>query len=306
MAYHASPLLLLLGGCIGITSGFYGIGGGWLSTPILNILGLPMPYAIGTSLVYIVSNSILGTFMHKKLKNINYVLGLTIGFSSIFGVYMGKTFISYIGKSANADMILRYIYVVFLFLLSLYILFENKFKVVPKSTKKKALSPLLHIKISDNSTLHISFWELFFIGILVGFISSIMGIGGGFLLLPILIYIMKIPVKLAVGTSLLRTLITGLSGGTLYILDKQVDYLSAIFLTLGTIFGVILGASATKHIDSKKLKFLFGLTILSAGTAIVFKQLHFDTISKYFILTVSLFSAFIIIYMAYIKKKKHI
>ena len=302
MTYHASPLLLLLGFCIGITSGFYGVGGGWLSTPILNILGLPMPYAIGTSLVYIISNSILGTFMHNKLKNVKYVLGLTIGFSSILGVFMGKTFISYIGKSANADILLRYIYIVFLFAMSSYILFEKKFKFLPKSKKKKSLSPLLHIKITDNSTLKISFWKLFFIGMLVGLVSSIMGIGGGFLLVPVLIYIIRIPVKLAVGTNLVAILVTGISGGTLYMLDKKVDYLSVVYLVLGTIIGVTLGVSATKHVDSEKLKFLFGLTVLSAGISVIFKQLQFDIISKYFILFIALFSAFIIIYMAYINR----
>ncbi len=297
-------LFMLIGFCAGTTSGFYGMGGGWLVTPILNVIGFPMPYAIGTSLVYIVINSIVGTLRHKKFKNVNYLLGLLIGVNSIIGVLIGKSLISYMKKAGNVDVVVRYIYIIFLLSVSLYMLFERKIKSKKLKRKsgrvKRELPPVIKIKV-EGKIRKISIWKLLITGILLGMLSSMMGIGGGFLLVPIYIYLIRVPVKVAVGTSLFTTLITSISGSVAYIFAGWVNWFSLIFLVATTIIGVFIGTSATHRVSSERLKLLFALTILGACVSVIFKQLNFNLYSKITIFTIAALSPLIIIYFGFIR-----
>ncbi len=305
--FSVSPVLLLvLGFSAGLMSGFYGIGGGWLVTPILNLAGLPMPYAIGTSLVYIIVNSTLGTIKHSKYKNVIYSLSLTIGIASILGVMLGKNLIFYLEKLNIADTVIRYIYIFFLLFESIYMLIEKKLKF-NSNTKdnkiKKIFPPIIKVKV-NNDILKISFWKVLIIGILIGFLSSTMGVGGGFVLLPILIYIIKIPVNLAVGTSIFTTLITSLSGSVVYIMANHVDWRSLFFMIITTILGTTLGVNATQRVNSENLKFLFAIMVFFAAVSVFFKQISLNLLSNITIFSIAIFSSFIIIYIAYIRNRK--
>ncbi len=298
-----SPLLLLiLGFCVGTISSFYGIGGGWLATPILNIIGLPMPYAIGTSLVYIISNTILGTIKHGKFQNVNYLLGILVGVSSIFGVILGKSLITYLEGLGTVDTIVRYIYIFFLLFVGIYMAFEKKikFKTIRNKKKSKILPPVITINTSRNKSIKVSFWVILIIGFLMGLMSSIMGIGG-VVLLPVFIYIIKIPVKLAVGTTLFTIMVISMFSGTAYIIAKRVDWLSVIFMFIATIIGTSLGANATRKVDSEELKVLYAITILFGSISVIFKQLNLNLISNILIFSTAGLSTFVIIYMAYIR-----
>jgi uncharacterized membrane protein YfcA len=122
-SFHLSPALLLLAGfCVGTMSSFFGVGGGWLITPILHILGLPTPYAIGTSLVYIVITSVLGTVRHRKLKNVNFLIGIIIGLSSIGGILIGRQLILFLEPHGSVDTLVRILYMVFLSGTGIYML----------------------------------------------------------------------------------------------------------------------------------------------------------------------------------------
>ncbi len=303
MEFRYNPILLLiLGFCAGITSGFYGIGGGWLVTPVLNILGFPMPYAIGTSLVYIIITSTLGTIKHRKLKNVNYLLGSIIGVTAILGAISGKEFIFYLEKLGNVDTVIRIAYIVFLIIIGSYMMFENKLKKLKKDyPKKEVLPPFVVIRIDGQENIKISLWKLLFTGFFAGGTSSTLGVGGGVVLLPILIYIVKIPVTLAIGTSLFTIMIASLSGGIAYILSNRVVWQSLIYMVIATIISVSLGATATKKVNPHKIKILFAITVLCGSLAILFKQLHFHLISNIVIFVVAIFSSLVIIFLSYIK-----
>lgn len=302
--FGVSPILLLiLGFCAGITSGFYGIGGGWIVTPVLNILGLPMPYAIGTSLIYIIVASTFGSIKHRKLKNVNYISGAIIGVFAILGVLGGSELILYLEELGNVDTIVRIVYMVFLSAVGGYMMLEKKIKFNFKIKRNKHLTKrFFDIKISGDK--YVSFVLLIFIGFLIGILNSTMGIGGGFVLLPILIYILKFPVTLAVGTSLFAIMITSISGGVAYIMASRVDWISVIYMAITAIIGTSIGASATKKVEPDKIKFLFAITVLCGGIAVLLKQLQFTFLSSVLIFTVGIIISIIIIFSSYIYREK--
>jgi len=302
-----SPLLLLLlGGCVGIMSGFYGIGGGWLITPVLNIIGMPMKYAIGTSLAFIIITSGIGTLKHRKLKNVNIWIGVLVGVSAILGVKCGKSLIDYINKIGNVDKFVRNIYIVFLVVIGVYMLFEKKIKLNRKSDSEKenksGLPPYM-ILYREGKNYRFSIWYLVLIGIFIGILSSTMGVGGGFILLPIYIYIVKLPVTVAVGTSLMTIIITSISGAVAYI--KNIDYAGLFYMVIVTIFATAIGVKATEKVDSAKIKNLFALTVLAGSIAVFFKQIGWNLASKIFIFSIAVFSTLFILIFAFILPLKN-
>jgi uncharacterized membrane protein YfcA len=282
-------------------SGFYGIGGGWLITPALNILGVPMPYAIGTSLVYIIIVSGLGTVRHRKIKNVKYNAGIIIGVSSILGIYLGKRLIMYFDQTGSADNFVRLFYIFFLFIVGTYMAVEQKFGFKEKGGRSLTLKPSISIKIDEEVTIHISFWALALSGVVIGFLKSTMGVGGGFILLPILIYLVKLPVPVAAGTSLFTVLIAGFSGAVAYIMSNKIDWAVVLYLTVTSIAGTMLGASATKKVDHGRIKIFFAITLFLGGISVLLKQLRFDFISNVFVFSVAGISTLMIIYTAFIK-----
>jgi uncharacterized membrane protein YfcA len=286
-------------------TGFYGIGGGWLITPVLNILGLPMPYAIGTSLTYIVITSGLGTFRHRKFKNINFSVGIVIGIAAIAGILLGSKLISYWEDQGSVDTIVRYIYIFFLALVGTYMIIEQNLRFRVQERRKQKGFALFRIQISIDSTKYseISVLTLTVLGILVGFLKSSMGVGGGLILLPLLMYVVKLPVVLAVGTSLFAVLVSGVTGAALYILSGKIDWSSVIYLIITTLPGVYLGSSATKRILPERIKLLFAVTVLGGMIAVLLKQINLSIVSNIVIFTVTFVSSGAILSFAYLKKR---
>jgi uncharacterized membrane protein YfcA len=300
--FHISPILLLIiGFCIGTMSSFYGVGGGWLITPVLNILGLPMPYAIGSSLLLIMITSIFGTIRHRKLKNVSFSVGIIIGVTSLGGILIGKRLIMFLETAGAADVYVRILYMFFLSSIGGLMLFENMRKGQSLDMKMRVgFPPFLRVPRDETEDIPVSIPFLFFTGIGVGFLNSTMGVGGGFVLLPILIYLFKLPVTLSVGTSLFTILITGVQGATVYVLARRVNWMSVLFMTVTTIVGTFIGSSATKKVNPEKIKLLFALTLLSGVFAVLFKQIELTYFSKIIVFSIALLSTMVIIYLAYL------
>ena len=305
--FHISPILLLIiGFCVGTMSSFYGVGGGWIVTPVLNILGLPMPYAIGSSLLIIIITSVVGTIHHRKLKNVSFPVGTIIGVTSLGGILIGKRLIIFLETMGIADIYVRILYMFFLTIIGGFMLFESRRKGQSLNMKMiVGFPPFLLVPYDGTEDTPVSIPFLFFTGIGVGFLSSTMGVGGGFVLLPILIYLFKLPVTLSIGTSLLSILITGVQGATVYVLVKRVDWVSVLFMMVSTIVGIFLGSSATKRVNPEKIKLLFALTILLGAFAVLFKQIELVLLSNIVIFSTALFSTMTIIYLAFLSPCLH-
>lgn len=297
------PFLLAIGFCVGIISSFLGIGGAWMVTPALHIMGFPMPYAIGTDILHVGAKAMIATAQHSKKKNVDYKLGFLMLIGTIVGIELGAQFVMYLEKLGIAGFILRWVYIVFLALVALIIFYDqyqmkNSIKIY-KKLQKINIPPIIHLKVSN---ITCSAWLPIGIGWITGFLAGLLGIGGGLIRLPALIYLMGCPTLIAVGTDLFEVMISGFYGGVSYALKGRVDFLAAATMLIGAALGTRIGVLATQYVSDQKIKIRFGLAVFGSLVSIILKQLNFLFLSKFCIFLVVSLLAFSILNILLIQK----
>jgi uncharacterized membrane protein YfcA len=281
-------LLITIGFCVGTLGGFFGVGGGWIVTPALNIFGFHMPFAIGTDLAHIFGNTTISTRKHSRLGNVDWRLGMLSVIGSIIGIEIGKQTILALEKVGDAGPVVRWTYMVFLFGLGAYMIYE--YATVGKKAKKsaessepaEAISPAAmkirklnlppYVSLPASGVKRISFWALFTIFLMTGFLSGFMGVGGGFILLPALIYLIGCPTTVAVGTSLLSVCFMSGYGCFTYSLSGRTEFVASIFMLMGAAIGSQIGVLATCCIRGYGIRLLFSIMIILAGASVALKQ----------------------------------
>lgn len=309
-----------LGFIFGLLTGFLGIGGGFCMTPVLNVLGFQMVSAIGTSLCVIAGNTFVGAIRHYGFGNMDLKLGVILGLLSIVGVNLGKRVLFYLEKLDLAGTYVRVAYIFLLLLISIFMLREYYQYLKPKQKKdkpevnemeeKKYLPVLMiyrikippHISLPHSGANSISIWMILIFGLLIGFLSGFMGIGGGFISLPILIYGIGVPTTIAIGTSMVNVFLTSFYGAIIYTMEGTVEWVSVSILLAGSIFGVQVGAYATKYVTPVKIRGLFALFLFFVAISIFLKQIDISILSSYLLLG-SAFSFSIAIFLPLIKKR---
>lgn len=278
-----NPLILvLLGLTVGVCSGFLGVGGSFIITPALNIFGFPMAAAIGTGLAQVLGTSVIGTLKHRKLGNVDFKLGLILVLSAIPGVEIGKSLLLYLDGLGLAGSVVRYVYIALLGGFGAYMLWES----YRASTRKAAsnhkaaaapiprrinLPPLISLPRSGIGSL--SLWILVALGFAVGLLSGFLGVGGGFIMIPVMIYLVGIPTMMAVGTSLFTIVLgSGAYGAFTYARANHTDVMAALVMLAGASLGAQIGATATKYAQGTRLRLYFALTVLFTAVSIILKQ----------------------------------
>ncbi len=284
-------ILVSIGFCVGTLGGFFGVGGAWIVTPALNIFGFSMPFAIGTDLAHIFGKSIIATGKHSKLGNVDWRLGLFSIFGSIIGIEGGKRFVLFLEKTGNVGPVVRWVYMIFLFGLGAYMMYDyfstmkkRKLEISPSEQQVETTSALAlrlrlinlppRIALPTSGISGISFWIVFVLFLITGFLSGFMGVGGGFILLPALIYLIGCPTTVAVGTSLLSVCFMSGYGTFTYSLSGRTELLAAMIMLIGAAIGAQIGVLATKFIRGYSIRILFATMIILAGTSVSLKQLH--------------------------------
>ena len=336
-------LLFVLGFCVGVLGGFFGVGGGWIVTPTLNIFGFPMDYAIGTDITYIFGTSIVSTKIHSGLGNIDWKLGIISIVSSVIGVEVGAQFIMYLGKTYGTeglDSIVRWSFITLLIFLGSFMLYdyfvvqkrlseEERKADDPKQThisriqkKKKTalpirlqsirLFPMVSFKTSGIKS--VSFWIVFVIFFIAGVLQGFLGVGGGFIKMPAMIYLLGVPTVIAVGTDLFNVLITSIYGGFTYAIKGRVELIAAVIMFFGGALGAIFGSTATKYVRGYGIRLLFAIMIIVAGGSVVIKQLEkplgmpiFNDISGYVVVGAAMLMTSVVLWKlisSYYKLKK--
>ena len=296
-------LLFLLGFILGTLTGFFGVGGGFLLTPALNILGLQMVYAIGTGFFTLVGNTLFGAMRHHRLGNVDLRLGITMGLSSSAGVELGKRVVLYLERLYLAGPYVRIAYIILLVLISFFMLKEyyhrwrmkqngEKAERIGQQEGKSLLTRYIYririppeISLPRSGVHSISIWVIIVSGILIGFLSGFMGLGGGFIGLPVLIYVIGVPTITAVGTSLVVVFITSCYGTAVYALAGRVEWLEALIILAASLIGVQLGVYATKYVTGMKIKILFALLLFVVAISVFLKQINMVTISSYLVVS---------------------
>ncbi len=287
------PVLVLIsiGFMVGTLGGFFGVGGAWIVTPALNIFGFPMAYAIGTDLAHIFGKSIIATRKHSKLGNVDWRLGMFSIVGSIVGIEGGKRLVMLLEKAGNVGDVVRWVYMVFLFGLGIYMVYDYRTAVArarrestgssesepteetsaaAQSLRKFQIPPIVSLPASGIK--EISFWVLFLIFLVTGFLSGFMGVGGGFVLLPALIYLVGCPTTIAVGTSLLSVCFMSAYGCFTYSLAGRTELYAAMIMLIGASVGAQVGVLATRYVRGYGIRLLFAVMILLAGISVALKQ----------------------------------
>lgn len=286
-------LLILIGFCVGVLGGFFGVGGAWIVTPALNIFGFHMPYAIGTDLAHIFGKSIVATKKHSKMGNVDWKLGLISIVASVLGVEGGSQVVMALEKVGNVGSIVRWSYIILLLGLSAFMLYDyfiirpsekadSKRNSDQKPNRKKVrLSHRLHkikippmISFPTSGIESVSLWIVLFIFLITGFLSGFMGVGGGFIRMPALVYLIGCPTAIAVGTDLMSVLFSGAYGCFTYAIKGRVEIIAAFYMLLGASIGAQLGVTAVKYIRGYGIRLLFAVMIAFAGFSVVIEQIY--------------------------------
>ncbi len=290
-------LLFVIGFCVGVLGGFFGVGGGWIVTPALNIFGFHMAYAIGTDLANIFGQSIGATKKHHKMGNIDWKLGGVSIIASIVGLEIGSQVVLFLEKAGDVGSIVRWCYLFLMFGLG-SLMFYDYFSNNPKKLKhksglqddspdskqknhKSSIAQRLHkiklppmVSFPASGIKSVSLWIVIFVFLFTGFLSGFLGVGGGFIRMPALVYLIGVPTVIAVGTDLMSVLFAGAYGCFTYALKGRVEFVAAFIMLIGASIGAQIGATAIKYIKGYGIRILFAIMILLAGCSIALEQIY--------------------------------
>jgi len=285
------PGLIILGIGVGIIGGFFGMGGAWMVTPGLNILGFPMAFAIGTDIAQMAGKSLISTMRHGRFGNVDYKLGFIMLFGTIAGFEVGAQMIMWLEQIGAVDKVVRWIYLILLGLIA-WMIFAD---VAKRRAKEKAareagrsidklatgiewhktlhkikIPPMVHLQ---GAGITCSAWLPILVSFFTGWMAGILGIGGGLIRMPALIYLVGCPTHIAVGTDLFEVMISGLYGAGSYAYKGRVELLAAIIMLIGAAVGAQVGTVATKYIKGYGIRVAFGLAVIGCFVSVLLKLL---------------------------------
>ncbi|MHC1742502.1 MAG: sulfite exporter TauE/SafE family protein [Syntrophobacteraceae bacterium] len=283
------PGLIILGIGVGIIGGFFGMGGAWMVTPGLNILGFPMAFAIGTDIAHMAGKSLISTMRHGKFGNVDYKLGMIMLVGTVVGFEVGAQMIMWLERLGNVEIVVRFMYLILLTLIAWMVFHDVAVK--KRKERERAAAGLeedklatgvewhktFHkIKIPPMVTLHAagitcSAWLPILVSFATGWLAGILGIGGGLIRMPSLIYILGCPTHVAVGTDLFEVMISGLYGAATYTYKGRTELVAAIIMLIGASVGAQVGTVATKYIKGYGIRVAFGLAVIGCGISVALK-----------------------------------
>ena len=265
-------IVIGLGGLIGFLSGLFGVGGGFLMTPLLIFLGIPAPVAVATEANQIVASSVSGVIAHWRRKNVDFKMGAVLLLGGIVGSSLGVLLFALLEKIGQLDLVIKLSYVFFLGIIGVLMLWES-IRTYIKSQKPEFYRRKLHkhnwlhglpLKMRfRRSKLYISALVPFFIAAFVGVLSAIMGVGGGFIMVPAMIYLLGMPTSVVVGTSLFQIIFVTANVTLLQSVQTQtVDFLLAGILLFGAVIGAQIGARFGGMLRGEQLRGMLALIVL--------------------------------------------
>lgn len=265
-------LLIGLGGIVGILSGLFGVGGGFLMTPLLFFIGIPPAIAVATEANQIVASSFSGALAHLRRKTVDLKMGWILVSGGLIGSGIGVQIFKVLRDLGQVELLVTLCYVFFLGIIGSLMLWEsiralirnnNNFR--PIKIKRHNWVHRLPLKIRfRTSNLYISCIPPFIIGALVGFLAAIMGVGGGFILVPVMIYIIGMPTKVVIGTSLFQIIfVTGFTTLLHSTQNYSVDALLALILLIGGVVGAQIGTRLGVYLKAEQLRILLAILVLA-------------------------------------------
>ncbi|MCC5966932.1 MAG: sulfite exporter TauE/SafE family protein [Natronohydrobacter sp.] len=275
--------LLGVGGGVGMLSGMFGVGGGFLITPLLFFIGVPPAVAVATGVNQVVASSISGVLAHLKRKTVDLQMGTVLLIGGLIGSLIGIWFFNLMSRLGQIDLIVQLSYVLFLGIIG-GLMLQESLRALIRSKNASAPKRKLHkhywlhnlpFKMKFRvSGLYISVFPPLLVGMGVGVLAAIMGVGGGFIMVPAMIYLLGMPTKVVIGTSLFQiTFVAAFTTMMHAVTNQSVDVMLAIFLIIGGVVGAQIGTRVGLKLKAEQLRIALALLVLAVAGKIAFDLL---------------------------------
>jgi len=285
-----SPLFLAgVGFLVGLLGGFFGVGGGFLAGPMMFLVGVPMNFVVGTDLAHMTGKSIVAARRHRVLGHVDMRLGLLMVLGTVPGIEIGARIIEGLESTGNIDMVVGIAYVAILLAIGTFTAWESMralqlvrtermdakdalaFQGVTRQIRRFRLPPL--ISLPDSGIESISLWVILGVSFLTGLLAGVLGVGGGFIRMPMMVYLIGVPTHVAVGTDLFEVVISAGFGTVTHALKGNVDVLMALVMGTGAAIGAQIGAVSTRFFAGPRIRLFFSVLPFVGATLVMLRLL---------------------------------
>ena len=275
-------ILVGMGGVVGFLSGMFGVGGGFLITPLLIFYNVPPAIAVGTGANQVIASSVTGALTHFKRGTLDIKLGILLVVGGILGSCLGVELFTYLRKLGQLDLIISLLYVILLGGVGSLMAIESWRAIINAKKGKHVIvhrpgqhsfAQRLPLKMRFRaSKIYVSIIPVLGIGLVIGLLSSIMGVGGGFIMVPALIYMLRVPTNVVVGTSLFQiTFVTAFTTVLQSITNQSVDIVLAFLLMVGGVIGATYGTRIGRKLKAEQLRMLLAILVLLVCARLAFE-----------------------------------
>jgi hypothetical protein len=274
---------------IGILFGFFGMGGSFLVTPALLVMGYEPKVAVGSGLAFVFGTAVIATLKHRDLGQVDYKLGVLMIAGTTAGIEVGKEMVLHLQELGLAGRIISVIYVLLLGGIGLFVTYESlkgssgggidhdadaevdadDIPDIAKKIQSYNIPPMISLR----GGVSVSLWMILAVAFATGLLSGLLGVGGGFIRMPALFYLIGVPVPIAVGTDLFEIVFSGGIGSFLYAQSGGVDLSIVAPLLAGSALGARVGSAATNIVDEEEIKVYFGLMLLGGSVAVAAREI---------------------------------
>jgi uncharacterized membrane protein YfcA len=284
-----NPLFLMgVGFLVGLLGGFFGVGGGFLAGPMMFLVGVPMNFVIGTDLAHMTGKSIVAARRHRVLGHVDIKLGLLMVLGTLPGIELGARVIERLEAAGNIDLVVGVAYISILLAIGSFTAWESVRAIRMVRTEKmdarealafQGVTRRVHgfrlppqVSLPGSGIESISLWFVVGVSFLTGLLAGILGVGGGFIRMPMMVYLIGVPTHVAVGTDLFEVVISAGFGTLTHGLKGNVDILMALVMQTGAAIGAQIGATATRFFAGPRIRLFFS-TLPFIGALLVVLRL---------------------------------
>jgi len=275
-------LLALVGFTVGIVGGFIGVGGGYMVTPALIVFGFPGYMASGIDMTHICGKGLVSSVRHRQMGNIDWTLALSMIAGTMLGVELGVRLLVYFKRLGISGVVLLMTSVALMFVLFLYTQIETRrahkkmeemekegkeigrelqTSNLPKLFQSIPLAPIVQCR---TARVIVSMWVIVLVGLITGVLAGFLGVGGGFVRVPALVYVVGASTHVAVGTDLVEIVISGAYGALRHSIEGNVDMMAVLFMIVGAMFGAQIGSIATSYVRGPAIRYILSYSLILA------------------------------------------
>ena len=284
-------MFVLFGVLIGVLFGFFGMGGSFLVTPALLVMGYPSRVAVGSGLAFVFGTSVIATLKHRDLGQVDYKLGVLMIAGTTAGIEVGKEFVLHLEELGLSGLVISVVYVFLLGAIGLFVTYTSlrggddggidhdvdadtevdadDLPDVARKIQSYHVPPMISLR----GGVSVSLWIILGVAFATGLLSGFLGVGGGFIRMPALFYLIGVPVPIAVGTDLFEIVFSGGIGSFIWAQEGGVDLSIVAPLLAGSALGARVGSAATSIVDEDEIKVYFGLMLLGGSVAVAAREI---------------------------------